>query len=307
MHERDRRRIQARFMLLFGYLPIEELAELLGVSRRSIRRMQGEKHAPVVAVAVKMKNAVEEAISYAKMSPDERKAAQDRERALREARQKKIKPQYDNDNVKKEYPNFMQTALKRLREGKYQTVIDVLHDRIEEKEEWAQIPAWIRPYVLETLAFAYYRKGMICESISMYNATIKELEQYPEYEELRRACWSMRAGTCLYLMQFEQGFEFVEKAIKSSRKFAPGYYQGLCLATGTRDSAVLAEWMGRIIEAQSSWSYDGLNEFKKRCESDDPDLQWAQQQERWKSFLSELESGLSAKESHPKTISHVGV
>lgn len=307
MQVRDRRRTQAKFMLLFGDLSIEKRAELLGVSPRSIRRMQNEKHAPVVAVTMKMKNAVEEAISYAKMSPAERKVAQERERARREARQLRITPQWTKDKVKKEYPKFMQTVLKRLRQGEYQTVIDVLHDRLEDKEEWALIPARLRPYVLQTLAFAYYQKGMIYESSSLYDATIEELEQYPEYEELRRACWSMRAGACLHLEQFEQGFEFVEKAIKSSRKFAPAYYQGLCLATGTRDSGVLAEWIGRIVEAHSSWTYDGLYEFKMRCEGDDPDLQWARQQERWKSFISELESGLSAKESHPKTVSHVGV
>lgn len=293
MTEDYRRRIQAKFILLFGDLPAGERAAMLRVSRRTIRRIDAEKHAPVVAIAVRMEGAIEEAITYATMTPAEREAAQDHARARREERQRRVRPEFSKDNVEKDFPKFMCTALQRLEEGEYQTVIDILRDRIDDSKEWRRVPGSIRPYVLETLGFAYHFTGRICEEKGAYTEALNELGDDPRFSVLRRTCWSMLAGVHLRLEEFNEGFRFAKMAINSSREFAPAYYQGLCLATATRDPQILAEWMGRVIEAaQSSLTLDGLSEFLKRCQGEDPDLRWAQQQERWKTFVSELQSAI---------------
>ena len=298
MNEAQRRRVQARFGLLFGHLPVDERSDMLGVTPRSIRRIELETHVPVLAVAQKMEKAIEEAIEYAQMSPHERMAAQDRERARREARQRQIDPDFRIDDVKKDYPAFMRTALKRLKERKYQTVVDILQDRVEDPDEWKRVPDKVKPYVLQTLAFAQYFCGRMTEAISAYNRALAAAGHDPALSMLRQACWSTLAGVHLTLGQLDEGFKAVGRAISLSRgEFIPAYFQGLCLATATRDHEILGEWIGRIIEAaQSSWTYDGLKGFVIRCQNKDHHLQWARQQARWKRFLSELQSILATME-----------
>lgn len=295
MNDSERRRTQAQYILLFGHLPVAKRAEMLGVSDRSIQRIDRETHAPIRAIALQMRVAVDAAVAYASMSPAEREAAQDHERARREAHQKEILPDFEEDQVLKDYPPFMRTALNRMMEEKYQIVIDVLRDRVADPREWRQIPAEIRPYVLETLGFAYHYTGRPTEQIEAYSRALKEIGKDPAYAKLRRTCWSMLASAFLDLGQFDRGFKAAEKAIDSSREFAPAYYNALCLAVGTRDGQILAEWMGRVLEAaKSSWTYDQLHRFLERCHGDDPDLRWARQQERWATFMSDLQSVLDS-------------
>ena len=294
MNDSERRRTQAQYILLFGHLPVARRAEMLGVSVRSIQRIDREAHTPIQAVALQMRMVIDAAVGYASMSPADRVAAQDHERARREARQREIVPDFDEDAVPKDYPPFMQTALNCMREKKYQIVIDLLRDRVDDPREWRQTLAEIRPYMLQTLGFAYHYTGRPTEQIDAYTRALKEIGQDPAYAKLRRICWSMLASAFLDLGQFEQGFKAAEKAIDSSREFSPGYYNALCLAVGTRDCQILAEWMGRILEAaKSSWTDDQLHHFLERCDGDDPDLRWARQQERWVTFMSDLRSVLA--------------
>ena len=292
MNEAQRRRIQANFVLLFGDLPVRRRAEMLGVSVRSIHRIETERHAPIHAVALKMQCLTEEAVKYASMSPAEREAAQDSDRVRREARQRQIVPDFDHGDPKR-YPPFMRTALKRLIEGQYETVIDVLRDRVDSPQEWRRIPREFRPYVLETLAFALRYTGRTTEEIELYSRALDEMGLNPMYGKLRQACLLMLASAYQSLGQLQHGFAVVEKIIDSSRGFVPAYYNGLCLAAATRDPQTLAQWIGRIIEAsKSSWTGDELRRFLERCQGSDPDLRWARHQELWSPFISRLQSVL---------------
>lgn len=204
-------------------------------------------------------------------------------------------PEFTTDEVRKDYPPFMRTAMKRLQQGEYQTVIDILCDRVEDEEELKRIPEVIRPYVVETLGFAYHYTGRVQEAIDTFEMVLDKRKCGSTSPVLRRACRSMLASAYHQHGDFTEGFECVEEAIRSSREYAPAYYQGLCLAAGTRDPEILAEWMGRIMEAaRSSLTYDGIRQFIARCEGEDPDLQWARQHARWARFISERQSALTA-------------
>ena len=294
----ERRQIQARFVVLFGELPVKKQAQMLDVSPRTIKRIQEEKHVPTPTLSSRMKELSDEATTYAKMSEGERVAALDRERARREKHQRKIAPDFRTDTVRKNHPQFMRTAYARLLAGEYQTVIDILIDRVEDESEWDRIPEIVRPYVLETLGFAYYYTGRPTEAIDVYRRTLCVTGDNPLFLEMRRTCWSMLAGAYLSLRQFEAGFEAVCEGIELSREFNPLYYQALCLAAGTRDPQWLAQWIGRTLEAaETSWALDDLSKFIKRCENDDADLDWAKQQPIWRELISGLKSALKTMET----------
>ena len=298
MNKPERRQILARFVTLFGDLPVKQQAEMLGVNQRTARRIQGEENIPTPTLASRMKELSDEALGYAKMSEDERTAALDQERARRERRQRKIAPDFRADRVRKNHPPFMRTAYARLLEGEYQTVIDILIDRVEDEAEWQRIPEIVKPYVLETLGFAYHYTGRPTEAIDAYRRALYVMGNNPQFLQMRQGCWSMIASVHLSLRQFEAGFEAISEGIEISREFNPLYYHALCLAVGTRDPQRLAQWIGRTLEAaETSWTADDLAKFIKRCENDDADLDWAKQQPVWRELIAGLKSTLKVKGS----------
>ena len=293
----ERRQVQAQFVGLFGDLQVKKLADKLKVNPRTIRRMLEEKHVPSPTLALRMKEFLDEATIYAKMTEGERAAALDQERARREKLQRKIVPEFRTDGVQKDLPPYLHTAYTRLRQGEHKTVIDMLIDRVEDKSEWDRIPEIIQPYVLETLGFAYHYTGRSTEAINTFEQALDVMSGNPKFLQMRQGCWSMIASAYLRLRQFDLGFDAVSEGIELSRGFSPLYYHALALAAGTRNPQLLAQWVGRTLEAaETSWTLDDLSKFIKRCEVTDVDFDWAKQQPAWSGLLRGLKSAV--KRSH---------
>ena len=297
MDEAERKHILARFLLFFDGTSPANLAGLLGLSERQVKRLQASQ-TPQVETAERMKRLLDDALEHAVLSPAQRLEIAERRRAAAEDAQRITRPTVIDGLEDKEVPPWYANVRRLLDAGRWDEARERIQERLDDPQDWARVPAKTQAYVLLDHGVCHHKTGRFPAAADFAGRAIaaRASRHPPQPSNMERVSFdrfmaiahSNLGCSRMQLGDFEEAHRLFKLAIEFKPDLGTSYYNAVCAASLAHDAMLLTHKLGGMVNAaRTLLQADDILEIVRDA-AEDRDLAFARQQPIFLATLDEI-------------------
>jgi len=288
--EEDRRWIGQEFMVYRHTHSDAEIAEELGVSMRTVKRLRTSKRAPQKEAASKMLKSLRAREELMFMNDAQLASFLEQRRRKLEQHQREIQIEARLDSsIYLKAPSWYKLVQEYMKTGRFEEAAEELVDRLS-PAKIGEVSEELLPYALNKQGLAECYCGRVNEGVEALRKAIDSAQKAGMSNQRISNIQTNLAGMLLRMNDPDEALQQVELSLSRTVAHLPAYYTALCAANFMRSDLTLAVWVGRTLQVTKMLGrVDELEQFVHRMSSD-PDLEWARKQTVW----TELDQNLRA-------------
>ncbi|MDP9807781.1 tetratricopeptide (TPR) repeat protein [Rhizobium tibeticum] len=284
-----------RFFAKFDDVPLDVLADRMGISTRTLKRLREGDNQPSDDTVVKMTELIKSANDEALGTPAERVARAEALRAAHEKQQREIRLAEYRDQIEKRYPLWFIRVREHILAERYNDAIQSLSDHIEDPVSWEHVDSDVKPYVLHALGVAYYRFGANLEARQASEQALRDARKSNNVSPLLKA-WvlNMQGLSAMRLWDTDQAFKSFESARTTDPSVDASYYNAICCASLLKAEDHVGFWTGQYVASCHLFSTSDIEDVISRARTD-KDLVFFRGLPIMKEFMDRLSQELRSR------------
>ncbi|MCA1493981.1 hypothetical protein I6F11_24055 [Ensifer sp. NBAIM29] len=263
--------IVTRFFSKFDGAPPQVLADKLGVTPKTLKRLRDGENQPNDQTLSKMSELMKSIDEEVLGTEAERLARAESLRANYERQQRELKLSQYQDKFEKKYPRWFLRAHTSISEERDSEAIEAISDHVLDKEAWKHVDQSAKSYILHALGVAYYRTGRHLEAYEASDDALKELtSRRKNYTSTLLHAWILviKGLSAMRLWNTEVAFELFEQARLVDPSVDGVYYNGICCASLIKAEDQVGFWTGQYVASSHLFSTEDINDVLTRIKVD---------------------------------------
>ncbi|ODR93234.1 helix-turn-helix domain-containing protein [Sinorhizobium alkalisoli] len=260
-----------RFFAMFDGAPPQPVADKLGITTKTLKRLRDGENQPTEQTLGKMLELMNSIDQEVLGTEEERLARAESLRANYEKQQRELKLSQYQDKFEKKYPRWFLRAHASISEERDSEAIEAISDHVLDKEAWTHVDQSAKSYILHALGVAYYRTGRHLEAYEASDDALKELTSGGKnYTSTLLHAWILviKGLSAMRLWNTNEAFALFEQARLVDPSVDGVYYNGLCCASLLKAEDQVGFWTGLYVASSHLFSVEDINDVLSRIKVD---------------------------------------